>query len=210
MNIEIKVCGLTREADAKAAVEAGADYLGVIFYERSPRAVTAGRVKALMRACPEGTRFVGVFVNMARRRLIEIVSECGLYAVQLHGDEAAESYQRLPVPLWRAVTVDHGHVVPPAGEWPEADRFVVDAVAPRQYGGTGRVADWKAAARFASQQRVMLAGGLTVANVRDAIATVRPMGVDVSSGVESSPGRKDPDAIRQFIENVRAACREES
>lgn len=202
--MEVKICGLTSLRDAEAVVAAEADYLGFVFYPRSPRAVTPEQVKAILGQLPVGIRAVGVFVNESRQHVEKIVRDCGLWGVQLHGDETPGDFAGFPCPVWRAVHWEGAVWKPDPAAWP-VERFVVDAFAPVAYGGTGQVADWSAAARLAAGKKCMLAGGLTPANVREAVSRVNPMGVDVSSGVESQPGVKDHQLIDLFIREVLLA-----
>lgn len=205
MDLEIKICGLTRLDDALAALAEGADYLGFVLYPRSPRAVSADALAALRAALPGAARVVGVFVNEAPGTVARVAVQCGLAAVQIHGDEPLQGFDRLPLPVWRAVRGGDRGFEPEPGQWPAA-RYVVDAAAPGDYGGTGRLADWVAAAELAKRRPVMLAGGLTPANVEAALAAVRPQGVDVSSGIEAFPGVKDRGRLREFIRKARAAA----
>jgi phosphoribosylanthranilate isomerase len=135
----------------------------------------------------------------------EVARACALHAVQIHGDERAEDFARMPVPVWRAVRIEPGGngPAPPPEQWPAAVRYVVDAAGAGKYGGSGRVADWAAAAGLARSHPVMLAGGLRAGNVARAIRAVRPLGVDVSSGVESRPGKKDLGQLEAFVRNAR-------
>lgn len=202
--IEIKICGLTNPDDAAAAAAAGADYLGFVFYPASPRAVSAEDVIRILDAVPVPVRAVGVFVNASPTEVIGIAGLCGLYAVQLHGDESAAPFEHLRVRLWRALRVSAAGCSPDPDKWP-ASRYVVDAAAPGLYGGTGVLADWERAAQLAMERPVLLAGGLTPDNVGDAVRAVHPWGVDVVSGVEAAPGRKDLERMSAFIRRARAA-----
>lgn len=160
-------------------------------------------VSAIMARFEDSVRAVGVFVNVRPEEALAISRQCRLWAVQLHGDEMPQAFTDYPARLWRAVSFLDGRLLPDPTKW-AVDRFVVDAFAPgQQYGGTGRIADWAAAADFARAKPVMLAGGLTPGNVGPAIEAVRPMGVDVSGGVERAPGKKDFEKIRAFIRAVR-------
>lgn len=196
--MNVKICGLTNLEDARVALEAGADYLGFILYPKSPRAVTPDQVTTILGSLGVGVRAVGVFVNAFPEQVMEIVKRCGLHAAQVHGDESAEDFVDLGVPMWRALRIEGGIAIPDPSDWP-VDCYVIDAAVPGQYGGTGVTADWEVAEKMARRRPVMLAGGLHPGNVCDAIRSVRPMGVDVSSGVESEPGRKDHDAVRRFV-----------
>jgi phosphoribosylanthranilate isomerase len=200
---EIKICGLTNRGDAAAASEFGADYLGFVMYPKSPRAVTASEVRDIVTVLRKPVRAVGVFVNGRRAAIERAVEQCGLYAVQLCGDERPEEYEEFPVEVWRAVRRRDSGWEPLPEHWPAA-RYVVDAASPGLYGGTGKVADWMAAKSLALARPVMLAGGLTPDNVAEGVRTVRPTGVDVASGVESAPGRKDRAKLERFIAAVRS------
>lgn len=199
----IKICGLTHLDDARQALDQGADYLGFVLYSKSPRHVTVAQLAALAERLPEPARLVGVFVNMPPPQVVEVAVRCRLAAVQIHGDEEAEGFAGLAVPVWRAVRLRRQCWMPdPAGWSPE--RYVMDAFSPA-YGGTGLTVDWEEAARFAARYRAMLAGGLDAANVGEAVRRVRPLGLDVSSGVEAEPGRKDHRKVAAFIRAARAA-----
>ncbi len=201
--VEIKICGLTCFEDARFALAAGADYLGFVFHRGSPRHVTPAAAQAIVARLGGGVRAVGVFVNVTPCEALAVARQCGLWAVQLHGCELPGPFAGYPARLWRSVSFREGRPSPDPSEW-KAARLVVDAFAPGgQYGGTGRIADWAAAAVLARERQVMLAGGLTPENVAAAVAEVRPAGVDVSGGVERSPGRKDQERIRAFIRAVR-------
>ena len=201
----IKVCGMTRVEDALAAAEAGATAVGFVFWPKSPRYVEPARAAEIVAALPAGTQAVGVFVDEPADRIRAIAGQVGVSAVQLHGSERATEMRDLGVPVIRATRVDQ--FAAQAEEWPAA-MLLLDAIDPATRGGTGETIDWNAAARAASLRRIVLAGGLTPDNVRSAIAAVRPFGVDVSSGVETSPGVKDGDRVRRFVRNARAAFTE--
>ena len=196
-----KVCGLTTGADALAAVAAGADALGFVFWPQSPRAVSISRAGEIAASIPPGVWKVGVFVNPAFDLLAEAVETVGLDFVQLSGDEPAGACADLPRPGWKALRFPAECSLSEAAAEaaPYADcTLVVDAAVPGEYGGTGRRADWSLAAGLARQHRVVLAGGLSPDNVAAAVRQVRPWAVDVSSGVESEPGLKDENKLRAF------------
>jgi len=201
--MEVKICGLTNIEDACVARDAGADYLGFVLYEKSPRAVTPEKLAEIVEELGEGVRAIGVFVNETAETVAGIVEKCGLYGAQIHGDESPEPFSDLPFPIWRAVWIKEGIAVPDPEIW-KADRYVIDAALPGQYGGSGMTADWDVAARLSQNFPVMLAGGLTPVNIGDAVRAVRPLGVDVSGGVESGPGRKDHDALIEFVREAKA------
>jgi phosphoribosylanthranilate isomerase len=198
-----KVCGMTRLTDALHAAQHGATAVGFVFWSRSPRYVDPGRAAAIIKELPATVTPVGVFVNQPIDEIQRIVIASGITAIQLHGDEPAVYAGALGWPVWRAVALQHADDTLPA--WPESTTILLDAHDAIRRGGTGRTIDWQAAARVAARRRVVLAGGLTPENVRDAIGTVHPAGVDVSSGVERAPGVKDPDKVARFLERARAA-----
>ena len=201
---EIKICGLTNVEDALAARAMGADYLGFVMYAKSPRGISAERLRRVRDALPDEARCIAVFVNESREVVLRVAEECRLYAVQIHGDESTDDFRAMPLPVWRALAVSAQGIKPLPVEWP-ADRYVVDAPAPGRYGGSGELADWDAAAELAARCPVMLAGGLTPENVVAALQTVKPLGVDVASGVEATPGIKDHAKLAAFFERCRGA-----
>ena len=204
--LAIKICGLTNLDDARWALEAGADYLGFVLYPKSPRAITVKELIRITDDLPETAKKVGVFVNEAPVLVKQVANACGLAAVQLHGDEEPLDFAGIGVPLWRAIRLQEGNWNPAPGAW-APERFVMDGFSPA-FGGAGIKVDWTAASQFASHHRAMLAGGLDPETVRDAIVRVRPIGVDVSSGVELAPGRKDFKRVAAFIQAVRDAEKE--
>ena len=195
----LKICGLTNEADAAHAVAAGATALGVIFAPSSPRCVSADRARDIVEAVPATVSVVGVFVNAPVEEIVAVVAHTGIRIVQLHGDEPESYAAAFKVPLLRAAGVDVS-----IDAWPTAT-LLLDAVSSAERGGTGRRVDWDRAAAVARRRKTVLAGGLTADNVAEAIATVRPFGVDVSSGVEAGPGRKDRDKVSRFLAAARTA-----
>jgi phosphoribosylanthranilate isomerase len=199
----LKVCGITRLSDAQLAVAHGATALGFVFWPRSPRAVTAEQAAAIAAALPPEVMRVGVFVNESIDGIRRIAALAGLTAVQLHGDEPPAYAGALAWPVLRSVTLDTAAAAGLA--WGGATTFLLDAADVERRGGTGQRVDWTRAAALARERRVVLAGGLTPANVAEAIATVRPCGVDVSSGVEQAPGVKDKEKMVDFLRNARAA-----
>jgi len=198
----IKVCGITRPEDARVAAEAGATAIGMVFWPSSPRRVTLDAARAIVAALPSGVPAIGVFVNQSVEEINEIIDAAGLFGVQLHGDEPAAVIPRIKRPVIRAAGTNAVAVI---GELPAHVTVLLDAIDSEKRGGTGRTIDWKAAAEIARRRPIVLAGGLTPGNVGEAIHIVRPYAVDVSSGVESSPGIKDHDRIRAFVDAVNRA-----
>jgi phosphoribosylanthranilate isomerase len=193
----VKVCGLTRIEDAAAAIDLGANALGFVFWPDSPRFVDPFRVRAIVAALPPFVSIVGVFVNQPAEYINGVAALARLTAVQLHGDEDPAFAASLTRPVIKAVT---GAAAGFNGAWPARVTLLVDAHDPARRGGTGALADWAGAAAVARSRRVLLAGGLTPDNIGEAVARVRPFGVDVSSGVESSPGIKDRNRMNAFFE----------
>lgn len=205
-SIKVKVCGITNAEDAQAAVDAGADALGFIFYEKSPRYVVPAVATRIIAELPPLVMPVGVFVNEGLATVRSIMDTCGLAMAQLHGDEHASYCRELSRPAIKALRLKDRTSLLAVAEYQGRGGvrgFIIDSSSEMAYGGTGQVADWALAADVAKSTRILLAGGLTPANVAEAIRTVRPYGVDVSSGVESAPGKKDHTKVRAFLEAVR-------
>lgn len=213
MTVKVKICGLTNLVDAQVAVEAGADYLGFILYEKSPRYVTPAQVAEILAKLelPAHLRTVGVFVNTPVDEVSAILDQTGLHLAQLHGDEPESALAMLNGRGYKAVRPNDEASAKQALNFtrhpqPPAPQLLLDAYAPNAYGGTGQKADWSLAATTAkATPRLLLAGGLTADNVQEAIRTVAPWGVDVGSGVEVSYGRKDHAKVRAFVANARSA-----
>ena len=199
----VKICGITRLTDARHAVACGVDALGFVFWPESPRYITPERAVDIIATLPAHVTAVGVFVNESVDGIRVIVERTGIGAVQLHGDETPDYALALGWPVWRAFTVERAEAMSSA--WPPQTTVLVDAADPVRRGGTGVKVDWERAAGIARAHRIVLAGGLTPENVVEAIETVRPYGVDVSSGVEDSPGVKNVDKIERFLTGARSA-----
>ena len=199
----VKICGITRREDAEAAIEAGADALGFVFWPASARFIDPFSARAIIGALPAFVTSVGVFVNQTPEYITGVASLVRLGAAQLHGDEDPSYAVRLARPIIKAVPVGDT-VASGVDDWPAQVTLLLDVHDPLLRGGTGRRIDWDRAAVIASRRRTLLAGGLTSDNVADAIACVRPFGIDVSSGVESRPGIKDHGRIRALFEAVHA------
>ena len=189
--------------DARHAVEEGATALGFVFWPRSPRRIDPGAVAEIVRELPETVITAGVFVNETCEQIARTMEKAGLTHVQLHGDEPFSYGDVLTWPILRSVTLDTSTAV--ASTWPADTTLLLDAADPERRGGTGQAVDWGKAAALARTRRVVLAGGLTPENVSEAIATVRPFGVDVSSGVEDAPGVKNPEKVSRFLANALTA-----
>jgi len=207
--VHVKICGITTAADAQAAIEAGANLLGFNFYAKSPRHISEDRAAEIRSKLPKKVKAVGIFVNRLAADVITLRSSVGLDAVQLHGDEPPETVAEIApvVPVIKAFRVEPEFLITTLNEYSRAFAFLFDAAHTDQYGGTGRTTDWDVARRASLKHRIILAGGLKVENVAAAVRIVRPYGIDVASGVESSPGKKDHGLLREFINEVRRAER---
>jgi phosphoribosylanthranilate isomerase len=197
----VKICGITGEEDALLAVAMGADAVGFMFAP-SPRQMSPNAVHAIVRRLPPEVLTVGVFRDERAQRVVEIINRAGLKAAQLHGHESREDcgYVSVRVPLVIKAFAAGDSRLARAGEY-GAGIILLDAPSP----GSGKVFDWRLAEGAPKGRRIVLAGGLDSKNVADAIRTVHPWGVDVSTGVEASPGKKDPSKIRAFVQAARAA-----
>ena len=202
----LKICGITRLTDARHAVEHGATALGFVFWPRSPRFVTPDAAAGIVAELPSTVLAVGVFVNEPIEGIRNVAAQVRLSAVQLHGDEPPAYADALAWPILRSVTLASAHQA--CAAWAPQTTLLVDAADPERRGGTGVTVDWPAAAALARKRQIVLAGGLTPANVGAAIQSVQPYGVDVSSGVEESPGVKDFDKVARFLETAREAFEE--
>jgi phosphoribosylanthranilate isomerase len=196
----VKICGITRVEDALVAVDAGAEAIGFIFWEDSPRFIDPYRARAIAAALPPFVATVGVFVNQPAEHVAGVAALVRLSAIQLHGDETPSFAHTLRRPIVKAVNVASTDL----DRWPASVTLLLDAEDRVRRGGTGRPIDWSAAAGIAARRRVLLAGGVTPENVAEAIARVRPFGIDVSSGVEDAPGRKNHERLRALFKAIYA------
>ena len=204
--IRVKICGVTTVEDAVLAADLGASAIGLVFWPGSPRFVEIKQAQAIVAALPPLVSAVGVFVNQVDEAL-SMAREVGLDAVQFHGDEPPGSYRSFPIRVIKSVTVRDASAREEAAAVPSNATVLLDAHDRVKRGGTGRVIDWSIAAMIARDRRVMLSGGLTEANVAEAVRTVAPYAVDVSSGVERVFGRKDPEKLRALFTALAAAER---
>ncbi len=202
MPVRVKICGITRVEDAQEAARAGASAIGMVFWPGSPRCVSVERAAEIAAAVPPGVMKVGVFVNQERAVVEQAVRRAGLDAVQLHGRENPSEFSIGGVLLLKSIPMD-GRFELALNSVPPGVLPLLDAPDDERKGGTGTRVDWRLAASAAAVRRIVLAGGLTPSNVRDAIRAVMPFAVDVSSGVETSAGRKSADRIRAFVSEVR-------
>jgi len=205
MKTKVKICGVTNVADALAAAEAGADMIGLNFYEKSPRYISLATGADISRALSPFVLRVGVFVNPEESQVVEAITACGLNLLQFHGDEASDFCTQFGLMSIKALRVRDAESLQTLENF-YTDAFLLDAYAKSGLGGTGEKFNWDlavAAQKFGKP--IFLAGGLTPENVADAVKQVQPFAVDVSSGVESAPGKKDAAKVRAFIAAVRAA-----
>jgi len=217
--VKIKICGITRLEDASIARDAGVDYLGFILYERSPRYVEPGQVRAIVRELRASDRcpiLIGVFVNKSAASVASLLDQCGLDLAQLSGEEAPASITDPTSPIYgrsfkgiRPQTTSEARsdaeIYLPPDPAEDQPYLLLDAYHATLRGGTGKQADWQIAAELSRLiPQLMLAGGLNASNVGAAIKTVQPFAVDTASGVEESPGIKDPEKVRAFIQACRS------
>jgi phosphoribosylanthranilate isomerase len=199
----LKVCGMTRVGDALHAVREGATAVGFVFWKGSPRYIEPDRAGEIVAALPATVTTVGVFVNQAVDAIRETARVAGLRMVQLHGDETPAYAGQIDQPVMRAVTLET--MIEMTKTWPADTTLLLDSTDPSRRGAGRAAVDWPRAAVITRGRRVVLAGGLTPDNIEEAIVTVRPIGVDVASGVESAPGVKDLDKVTRFLANAQAA-----
>jgi phosphoribosylanthranilate isomerase len=200
--VRVKICGITSLEDARVAVEAGADALGFVFYDKSPRSINPLLAAKIIATLPPFVQAVGLFVNEESEKINWTTDFCGLDLVQLHGDEEPDDCAELNRRVVKAFRIQNINSIEPLKKYQVAG-YLLDAWCPECYGGTGKTFNWEMAAAAKEYGPIILAGGLTPENVAEAIAQVHPYAVDVSSGVESAPGQKDPEKVREFIRRAK-------
>jgi len=198
----VKICGITNPEDARIAVDLGADALGFIFVPSSPRFIRPDAAAEILDSFPTSLRKAGVFVNAKREEILAVLKKTGINCLQLHGDELPDDTQGYSVPVWKAFRVADSFDPGVLDRYP-VDAFVLDAFQPKMYGGTGKTFDWRHAVEARKHYRIILGGGLTPDNIVRAVETVRPFGVDVNSGVERSPGKKDAALLKKLFKNIK-------
>jgi len=208
-DVKVKICGITNWADAKRAVDAGADFLGFNFYAKSPRYIAPAKARRIVRRLPKSVSAVGVFVNENEEKMLDTARAVGLTALQLHGDESPAEVARLRriLPVIKAIRAGKSFRPAQLAKFRRASAILLDGFDRRLRGGTGRTVDWRLARRANRYGRVFLAGGLTPENISEAIRAASPFAVDVCSGVEAKPGKKDPKRVRAFMSAVGAMRR---
>jgi phosphoribosylanthranilate isomerase len=205
--VAVKICGVTSVQDALVCVDAGADAIGLNFYVGSPRCVGAQVAREIVAAVSAAAGssaplLVGVFVDASYDEIARLQAEVGFRCVQLHGDEPPALLERFLPHAYKALRVRGASAIDEAARF-GGEHVLLDAYVPGVAGGTGASFDWRIAAQLASQRKVTLAGGLQPANVAAAVAAVQPFCVDVASGVESAPGKKDHALVRAFVANAK-------
>jgi phosphoribosylanthranilate isomerase len=204
MRTRVKICGITRREDAQAAVDAGADAIGLVFYPDSPRFVSNATASEIAAAVPPFVTVTGLFVNAPEARVREVLASVPLGLLQFHGQETNSECKRYALPFIKSVPMRPGFDgVAVMDSYPDAAGFLLDTWQPDTHGGGGKAFDWTAAPDYA-RRPMILAGGLTPENVAAAIGTVRPYAVDVSSGVEASRGIKSAERINAFMQGVHS------
>lgn len=200
--VRVKICGITNLEDALIAVEAGADALGFVFFQGSPRHISPRQAADIIRHLPPFVQTVGLFVNEALATVNQLSDQCGLDIVQLHGEESPDYCLAVQRRIIKAFRVKDSSVLDDLANYRVA-ACLLDAWSPAAHGGTGTTFNWEIAAVAAASHRIILAGGLTPDNTAEAVATVNPYAVDVSSGVECAPRKKNAALLRAFVEAAR-------
>jgi phosphoribosylanthranilate isomerase len=204
MSVRIKICGITRYEDAKAAEGLGVDALGFVFYNKSPRYIRPEDAAVIIRQLPPFVSRVGVFVDEEIDKVVAIARATGVDTVQLHGTESPRYCSKMPLPVIKAFSIEPSTDLSLLGEYSVAG-FLLDTWTAGMRGGTGRTFDWSIArSACIKHDRVILAGGLNPTNIEEALETVQPYGIDISSGVEIKPGIKNPRKMRDAVLVVRA------
>jgi phosphoribosylanthranilate isomerase len=209
-SVKVKICGVTNWTDARRAVEGGAALLGFNFYKRSPRYISPAKARRIVRLLPKRISVVGIFVNETEEKMLEIASAVGLDYLQLSGEESPKMVARLSlsIPVIKGVRVKKPFRATQLARFKRANALLLDGFHGRLRGGTGKTFDWHIARRAKRYGRVFLAGGLTPENVGQAIRAAKPYAVDVCSGVELKPGKKDPKRLRNFLHAAGLRARE--
>jgi phosphoribosylanthranilate isomerase len=198
----VKICGITNLNDANMAADLGADALGFIFVPSSPRYIPPEKAAAITAHLPESLVRVGVFVNAGRREILETVEKAGVNCLQLHGDESPDDVKDFTLPVWKAFRISD-RFDPQELDAYSAEAYLLDTFSPDSYGGTGRTFDWNIARRLNTGRKIILSGGLNPENIARAVEYIRPYGVDVNSGVEQQPGKKNAELLRRLFVNIR-------
>ncbi len=210
MSIKVKICGITSVQDGLTAVQYGADLIGLMFYDQSPRAISLNMASEISRSLPASILKVGVFVNPHPKAVYDAIEACQLSMLQFHGQEAPDFCTQFGIMSMKAFRIQNGQSLNELANY-KTDAFLLDAFSSNALGGTGQSFNWSLvsdAKKLIGKKPLFLAGGLTPLNVAHAIVQTMPFAVDVSSGVESAPGRKDPEKMKDFISAAKAVCTE--
>jgi phosphoribosylanthranilate isomerase len=220
VQVKVKICGITNWPDARRAIDAGADFLGFNFYAPSPRYIAPAKARQIVRRLPKNIVSVGVFVNETEETMLQIAEAVGLHRLQLHGNESPALVKRLAtkLPVIKALRVRKSLSASQLGRYRDASAVLLDGFDAGLWGGTGKKFDWRLASaqsagarsgprkqsrpRAREKATLFLAGGITPENVAAAIRTAKPYAVDVCSGVEARPGKKDPKRLKNFMREV--------
>jgi phosphoribosylanthranilate isomerase len=205
--VKVKICGITNLKDARQALESGASFIGFNFYKRSPRYITPSAVLRILQRLPQKIKSVGVFVNESEERMLAVARRIALNYLQLHGEEPPSTVARLKrtLPVIKAIRVRDSFSTRQLIPYKQATAFLLDGFDRHRHGGSGKTFRWDIARRAKRAGRIFLAGGLTPDNVGAAIRSGKPYAVDVCSGVEAKPGKKDPVLVKDFMRAVREA-----
>jgi phosphoribosylanthranilate isomerase len=205
--VRVKICGITNLKDARQALESGASFIGFNFYRRSPRYITPSAARRILQRLPAKVKSVGVFVNESEDKVLTIARHVGLHCLQLHGEESPGTVRRLKrtLPVIKAIRVRGSFSTGQLAPYKHATAFLLDGFDRRRHGGSGKTFRWDIARRAGRAGRIFLAGGLTPDNIGAAIRSGKPYAVDVCSGVEAKPGKKDPVLVKDFMRAVRQA-----
>jgi phosphoribosylanthranilate isomerase len=207
--MRVKICGITNLENALMATDFGADALGFVFAKGSPRTITPDAARNIINKLPPFIIPVGVFVDSPAEEILSIIERTGIQCVQLHGNESPLEYTKINVPIIKVFRVDEHFQANTLLRFP-ATAYLLDTFVKGTAGGTGKTFDWNIALAAKTYGRIILAGGLTPGNIRDAIQKVQPYGVDISSGIESVPGKKDKRKLQQFFTAIHSLQMEQS
>ncbi|MDR3666713.1 MAG: phosphoribosylanthranilate isomerase [Ignavibacteriaceae bacterium] len=207
--MKVKICGITNLEDALIAAYLGADALGFVFVKESPRSITPDAARDIISKLPPFIVTTGVFVNSPEEEILSIIKQTRIQCVQLHGNESPAEYSKIKVPVIKAFHVDEHFIVNTIVRYP-ATAYLLDTYVKGKAGGTGKTFDWDIAVRAQAYGRIILAGGLTPENIGDAIRKVQPYAIDISSGIESSPGKKDKRKLQELFTVLHYLEREKS
>lgn len=198
----VKICGITNLEDAERAVDIGVDALGFIFVPASPRYVTIEHAASIISCLPSTVQKVGVFVNEEKQKIDSVIEQTGITQIQLHGDELPEDVAAFSVPVWKVFRVSPSFDVASIEKY-SVSAYLLDAFSTNAYGGTGKTFDWRIAIEAKKYGSIILSGGLNPQNIAVAVRTVKPFGIDVNSGIESAPGKKDFAKLKMLFDELK-------